>query len=44
VRHCAWIVRGRVHPRGPQDIPLKVGNYLGMVAEVLNGIDESRRR
>ena len=44
MRHCVWIVRGRLHPQTPADIPIKVGNYLGMVAEVLRGIDESRQR
>jgi len=43
IRHCVWIVRGRVHPQTPRDIPLKVANYLPMVAEVLHGIDERRR-
>jgi hypothetical protein len=38
-----WIIRGRLHPQTPRDIPLLVGNYLGPVAEVLNGIDEARR-
>jgi hypothetical protein len=33
-----------LHPASPADIPLMVGNVLGPVAEVLNGIDESRRR
>jgi hypothetical protein len=35
-----WIVRGRLHPQTPADIPLLVGNWLGPVGEVLRGMDE----
>lgn len=37
-----WIIRGRLHPQTPADIPLLVANWLGPVAEVLRGIDEER--
>jgi hypothetical protein len=43
IRHARWIAEGRVHPRGPKDIPLAVGNWVDPVAQALHAIRNGRQ-
>jgi hypothetical protein len=37
-------VRGWYHPRGPEDVPLEVSDWLGPVAACLGEIDAEESR
>ena len=38
IRHARWICEGKVHPRGPQDIPAAVASWVDPVGYCLQAI------
>jgi len=42
IDHAVRIVRGIYHPRGPQDVPLEVDDWLGPVSRCMAEIEAER--